>query len=138
VSRIDGSRKWFFTNGLIIVGSELTGKTILDSVIHDIDIDPSEALSITTQRLLNTPEVRSRVQRAGLNELTPELGFAQIRKDPGSTPVQLPVKRPKHLHRTTLQDALNVAAAMKGTGVWEYEQYTCKSKSSFRLDWVVK
>jgi hypothetical protein len=39
VSRIDGSRKWVFTKGRIMVGSELTGETILDTVIHDVDID---------------------------------------------------------------------------------------------------
>jgi len=44
VSQIDGSRKWLFANGLVVVGSQLTGKTILNTVIGDVDIDSNELL----------------------------------------------------------------------------------------------
>lgn len=138
ISRIDAQRKWVYTNRIVIVGLELTGKTILNTLIHDVDIHPEEALSLTAQRLLSTPEVRESIQRAGLTELTPELGFAQIRKTPAVNLTQPPVGTTRHLHDIALMDALNVAAATQGTGVWEYEQFVCENKSSFRLEWVVK
>jgi hypothetical protein len=137
VSKIDSSRKWTHTNGLIIVGLEQADKTILNAIIHDIDINPGDALSLTAQRLLDTPEVHSSIQRAELNELTPELGFGQIR-NPAAPSTQSSIEQPKHLHEITLLNALNLVAATKGTGVWEYEQYTCNNKSSFRLSWIVK
>jgi hypothetical protein len=138
VSRIDANRKWSYTDGIVLVGSELTSKTILNTVIEDIDIDPKEAPSLTAQRLLNTLEVRSSIQRARLTELSPELGFAQIGKTPAATSPQPLVGPSKRLHEITLADALNVAATMQGASVWEYEQYACKDKTSFRLGWAVK
>lgn len=120
------------------MGSELTSRTILNTVIQDVDIDPKEALSLTAQRLLSTPEARSSIQRARLTEMSPELGFAQIRKTPAAASPQPLVGPSKHLHEITLADALNVAATTRGASVWEYEQFTCKDKSSFRLGWAVK
>jgi hypothetical protein len=138
VSKIDGTRKWTQKNGLIIVGFEQADNTILSAVIHDADINPEDALTLTAQRLLMTNEVRSKIEMLGLNQLSPELGFDQIRKNPTPPPLQSPPRQQKHLHEVSLLDALNIVAAMKGTAVWEYEQYSCNKRSAFRLGWVVK
>jgi hypothetical protein len=134
VSTVDHARNWTYADGLILVGLEQADDTILNTVISDIEIPPGEALSLSAQRLLHTPEVQAAIEKAKLNEITPELGFGQISRNP--KPPQ--IDQPTHLQGVTLMKALNTLASMKGTPVWEFEQTKCNNKSSFRLDWPVK
>jgi len=138
ISTIESTRTWTYKDGLILVGLEQSDKTILRTVIHDVDFNPTEALTLSAQRLLETPEVRTSIQNAELNELSPELGFGQIRKNPSAASLQSSLNEAKHLHEISLLHALNVVAATKGTGVWEYEQFNCSNRTSFRLNWAVK
>jgi hypothetical protein len=138
VSRIDAKRTWSYSNGLIMVGSELADKTILDTVIRDVDIYPRAPLTLTAQRLLSTPDIRSRIQREQISEQNPDLGFAQIPKQSPVSSSEPTANVAKHLRKVTLMDALNFSAKTHGAGVWEYQQFGCQNKSSFRLTWVVK
>jgi hypothetical protein len=135
VSTIDPARKWTYADGLILVGSEHVNDTILNTVISDTEIRPGDALALSAQRLFNAPEVQTSIQRARLEEISPELGFGQMSKNP--KPTSSETSPPMHLQGVTLLKALNTLASMKGTAVWEYEQSTCNNKSSFRLNWRV-
>lgn len=137
VAGIDSSRIWVYRDGVILVGFKLADRTILRTVIGDLDIYPDDALSLSTQRFLEAAEVREQVKRAGLTQMSPELGFSSIRKKGQTPPDQPPALQPKHLHNTTLEDALNALASIRGTGVWHYEQFACGNKSSFRISWMV-
>ena len=136
VSTIDPARKWSYGERLILIGMEHANSTILNTVINDVEIQPGDALTLSTQRLVHTSEVQASIQRAGLEEISPELGFGQIPRNP--KPASPETSKPIHLHQVTLVKALNTLALTKGTAVWEYEQSTCNGKSSFRLDWVVR
>jgi hypothetical protein len=137
VSTVDPARKWTYADGLILVGLERANDTILNTLISDIEIRPGDALSLSAQRMLHTSEVQTSIEKAGLNEITPELGFGQISRNP--KPSVSETSQPNtRLQGVTLAKALNTLASMKGTAVWEYEQFTCNGKSSFRLTWLVK
>ena len=136
VSTVDPARKWRYADGLILVGLERANDTILNTLIYDIEIRPDDALSLSAQRILHTSEVQTSIEKAALNELTPELGFGQISRNPKSAVPE--TGQPTRLQSVTLAKALNTLASMKGTAVWEYEQFTCNGKSSFRLNWLVK
>src|ERR1700730_312965 len=133
VSTIDPARKWSYGERLILIGRDNANSTILNTVINDVEIQPGDALTLSTQRLVHTSEVQASIQRAGLEEISPELGFSQIPRNPKPAEISKPI----HLHQVALLKALNTLALTKGTAVWAYEQSTCKGKSSFRLDWVV-
>ncbi len=135
VSTVDPARKWTYADGLVLVGVERANDTILNTLIYDIEIRPDDALSLSAQRILHTSEVQTSIERAALNELTTELGFGQISRTPKTAVAE--TSQPTHLQSVTLAKALNTLASMKGTAVWEYEQFTCNGKSSFRLNWLV-
>jgi len=133
VSSVDSTRKWTYLDGRVVVGLEQAENTILKTIIQDVEILPGDPLSLSTQRLVQTPEVQTSIQRTKLSEITPELGFGQISKDPKPASSE---GQASHIHRTSLLDALNALATTR-TAVWEYEQFTCNNKASFRLNWVV-
>jgi hypothetical protein len=134
VATVDATRSWIYADGVVLVGVKRANGTILNTVISDIEIRPNDALSLSTQRLVHSPEVLNSIQRLGLEEITPELGFGQIPKNP----VAIETRQPTQLHQITLMNALNALALMKGTAVWEYEQFACNERTSFRLNWTVK
>jgi len=138
ISYIDTSRKWIYRDGVILVGSDILPRTILNAIIKDIDIKPDDALSLSTQRLLQSPEVRDRANVAGLVEgMTQVSGFYALPNS--STPTEHPAApASRHLHQVTLADALDEVATMKGKNVWHYEQFECGSKPTYRVVWVVK
>jgi hypothetical protein len=133
VSSVDPIRKWAYVDGRVEVGLDQAENTILKTIIQDVEILPGDPLSLSTQRLFQTPEVQSSIQRAKLSEITAELGFSKISKDPKPASSEGQASR---IHRTSLLDALNTLATTQ-TAVWEYEQFTCNNKASFRLNWVV-
>jgi hypothetical protein len=142
VSRIDATRTWIYSDGVIVVGSNLADRTILSTIIRDVDIYQREPLSLTAQRVLSTPDVRSRIQKGQITELNPDLGFAQVPRPSSASPSEPSPSTnadvPKRLHNVALIDALNLIAKSHGAGVWEYEQFSCRGKSSFRLNWVTR
>lgn len=137
VSTIDSSRKWNYQEGLIIVGYEVAEKTILKTTLHDVDIDPNDALSLSTERLLGTVELREQVKREGLLEMSTALGFSAISRNGTAPPEKSRTSKPKHFPEITMVQALNFLASTKGMAVWHYEQFVCGNRTSFRLSWVV-
>jgi len=137
VSGIDKSRGWLHRGGVIIVGFALLERTILKTAITDVDIDPNDSLSLATQRLLDSAEVREQIRESGLIQMNSPLGFSAVAKAGETPPNQRPRPQQMHLHDTTLEAALNALASMKGPAVWHYEQVVCGDKLSFRLGWAV-
>jgi hypothetical protein len=134
IASVDASRHWTFQDGLILVGSDLLPRTILNTTIADIDIRSDDALSLSTEHLLQSPEVRDAVKASGLMEGINRLpGFAAIH-NPNTQTSANPEPIIKHLHQVTLGNALGVLAAMKGQGVWHYEQFECGSTSTYRIE----
>lgn len=136
ISTIDGSRTWINRNGVILVGSNAANRTILNTIISDVDINPTDALSLSTQRLLESGEVREAEKKLGLVEMSSNLGFSSVSSKPEVTngpSAQLPQK---HFHRITVRDALNVLSSIRGVAVWHYEQFSC-DVSTYRLSWVL-
>jgi hypothetical protein len=140
VASIDPSRKWIYRDGVIFVGQQLESRTILGTVIRDIEINPSDALTLSTQRLIQTTEIRDRIKVSGLDERMNHVeisGFGSVRAA-GAAPQQPIAAPPINLHQITLSDSLNSLASMSGKAVWLYEQFECGSRSWFRITWVVK
>jgi hypothetical protein len=133
VSSVDPIRNWAYVDGHVEVGLDQAENTILKTIIQDVEILPEDPLSLSTQRLFQTPEVQSSIQRAKLSEITAELGFSKISKDPKPASSESQASR---IHRTSLLDALNTLATTQ-TAVWEYDQFTCNNKAPFRVNWVV-
>ena len=138
ISSVDTSRRWIYRDGVILVGSEFIPRTILNAIIEDIDIKSDDALSLSTQRLLESPEIRGRANVAGLVEgMTEVPGFYAVPNS--SMPTEdLAAPPSKHLHQVTLADALAAVATMKGENVWHYEQFECSSTPTYRIAWVVR
>jgi hypothetical protein len=138
VASIDPSRKWIYRDGAIFVGQQLQSRTILGAVIRDVEISPSDTLTLSTQRLLQPAEVRDRIKVTGINEeiIHQFSGISKVRVA-GTAPEQPIAAPPIHLHQVMLSDLLNSLASMSGRAVWLYEQFECGSKSWFRITWVV-
>ena len=137
VASIDSSRKWTYRDGVILVGIEIENRTILSTAIPNVEINTNDALSLSTQQLLQSAEVRDRVKAMKLEEVNSELGFSAVRRD-GNATEDLPTPAPKHLHQVTLEEALTFLARTNGKAVWLYEQFECGGKATFRITWVVK
>lgn len=137
VSRIDKSRGWAYRNAMILVGLELADKTILKTIIRSVKINSNDTLNLSTQRLLESAEVKKRIKKVGLVQMQPNPGISSIRRGGAAPPKESPTPPSKQLHNITLEAALNVLASTKGRAVWHYEQFICDNKSSFRLDWAV-
>jgi hypothetical protein len=138
IASIDTSRKWIFREGAILVGSDMLPRTILNAIIKEIDLKPDDALSLTTQRLLESQEVRDRAKVAGLEEgMTPVSGFYAL-PNPSTPNEHLAPAAPRHLHQVTVAEALDQLAMMKGQKVWHYEQFECGNRPSYRITWVVR
>jgi len=139
IANIDHSRAWIFSSGQILVGNQLLKKTILSKTVGEVVFKGGEPLSLSTQRLIQSKEVQQQVTRAGLQELSPSLGFAGVEGQSGQTTshsVDQPVKRVSHKQ---LYEALNALAAARGrVSVWHYEQFSCGGKQSFRISWTVE
>ncbi len=133
ISSVDTSRRWIYRDGVILVGSEFLPRTILNTIIKDVDIKSDDALSLSTQRLLESPEVRGRAVE-GMIEVS---GFYAVPK-PSMPTEDLAAPASRHLHQVTLADALAAVATMKGKNVWHYEQFECSSKPTYRIAWVVR
>jgi hypothetical protein len=134
ISTIDGTRTWINQNGTIIVGTDLANRTVLKTIISDFDVNPSDALSLSTQRLLQSAEVREAAKRLGLIEMSPNLGFSSVNNS-SSTPNGVSAATPsRHFHQTSLENILNSLASMQGYAVWHYEQFDCNT-TSFRVTW---
>jgi hypothetical protein len=114
VSGVDPTGNWTYSDGRVVVGLEQVEKTILKTIIQNVEILPGELLSLSTQRLFQTPEIQTSIQRAKLSEITPELGFSQISKDPKPAPSEGQATR---VHGASLLDALNALAANR-RAVW--------------------
>jgi hypothetical protein len=138
VSSVDTSRNWIFRDGVILVGSDILPRTILNAIIEDIDIKPDDALSLSTQRLIQSPEVRDRAKVAGLDEgMSQGSGFYAL-PNPNTPTEPVAASPPRHLHQVNVAEALDELATMKGKNVWHYEQFECGSKPTYRIVWVVK
>jgi len=140
IASIDASRKWAYRNGAILVGQQLQTRTILSAILDDVEFRPSDALTLSTQRLLETGEVRGRIRALKFDEgMNPVIisGFYAISRT-GNRDQTLPPVPPIHLHQVTLSDSLNSVAAINGKAVWLYEQFECGGKATFRITWVVK
>ncbi len=134
---IDDSRRWTQRDGVILVGFQLTGKTILSTIIRELYVNPNDPLSLSVQRLLASREVRESVEKAGLIEMSPELGFSSIAK-PGATALEESrAQQTMYFHEITVEQTLNALASKNRTAVWHYEQFVCGGKSSFRLSWAI-
>jgi hypothetical protein len=137
VRSIDSSRVWIYRDGFIIVNHDLINRTVLAANISDIDVNPDDALTLSTQKLVRSPEVAKRVKDLRLEEMYNRGGFSAIRAS-GYPNEEVPASPPQHLHQINLEDALNRLASIKGNAVWHYEQFECGTKSTFRIQWIVK
>jgi len=137
VSSLDASQAWIYKNGVVLAGRKQARKTLLKTTISEITIDPNETLSLATQRLLETAEVRGEVAKNGLEELTTPLGFSAIQPVSNRPSVSSENRKPELLQRKSLEDALNALALSRNSAVWHYEQFVCGKKTSFRVSWPV-
>jgi hypothetical protein len=131
---LDGSRKWTYQDGVLVVGLTPPGATLLDTVLGESSVDPEVPLTLSTQKLLQSKEVAARIAKMGLVELTVPLGYSAAPKDvaAAASPRQPPLKIQSG---RTLQQALDILASSKGRAIWQYEQFTCGHKSAFRITW---
>ena len=136
ISTTDSSWKWTYSDGVVLVARGNSDKTILNTIIRAADISPKDAPSVAAQRLLQAPEVRAAINKAGLEEMVPPIGFSAMRPTGEGSAEDSAAIRPKHLQNVTLESALNSVAAMHGAAVWRYEQFKCGKKSSYRIGWA--
>jgi len=135
ISGVDESGRWTSSDGVIVVGFQQTNGTLLNVVLADAAIEPNDALSLATQKLLRSVEMRDQMKKTGLVELTPPLGFSAVRKR-DTEPLNATQKpQPERLYGKTLLQILNYLALSRGRAVWHYEQFVCEKKSSFRVSW---
>jgi hypothetical protein len=137
ISSLDGSRKWIFQEGVVVVGSGLVSETPLSTVLGEVVIDSTDSLSLSTQKLLESVEVRQRIKKIGLVELNTPLGLSGVSRTEAGHPQARPKPQPIHLNGKRLEQVLNILASSKGKAVWHYEQFVCDQKTSFRISWLV-
>lgn len=138
VSTVDRARRWNYRDGVIVIGSDAAPGTILGTILGELAIKADDSLSLSTQKLLQSKEVRDRVKKAGLLELNTPLGLSELRKLD-----EAHVHRPRsvesiHLGGKTLEQALNILASARGKAAWHYEQFGCGQKISFRVSWLIQ
>src|SRR5262249_26368225 len=107
----------------------------LNTVIADFRLDANSSLTLETQRLLESREIKRRVAERGLAELTTPLGVSTLSKHKAASAAGSRTTRFQHLRAQTLQDLLNALARTDGKAVWHYEQMVCGGKPSFRISW---
>ena len=137
ISMIDASRRWTYKNGVVLVGYDSTDHTILNTVIHEVDINPKDALSLAAQRLFETAEAREAIRKANLDTMPAPLGFSPNKHGGQGPQREAAAALPKHFQNITLEEALDSIAVMHGNAVWHFEQFKCGAKSSFRISWPV-
>lgn len=110
----------------------------MNTAISKVTIEPTETLSLATQHILESIELKDVIGRTGMEQLTTPLGFSEIQNNSDSTSPSPENRKREVLFGKTLEDALNALALSRNSAVWHYEQYNCGKKSSFRVSWLVK
>jgi len=137
VSSLDASQAWIYENGVILAGFKQAPKTLLATTISEVKIDPNETLSLATQRLLGSSELREVIARTGVEESASPLGYSSVPSRQGAYSTTKEDRQPEVLYGKTFEEALNALALSRNSAVWHYEQYVCGKRSSFRVSWVV-
>lgn len=127
-------RSWVFMNGQIVVGNDALTDTLLDVSLNDADLEMDQPLSLSTQQLLRSKQVRAKIAKLGIEDLGPALGFGKLNTS-RPRPKAPAVKR---LRNVSLYQALNSLAAENGHAVWLYEEFRCGKRFSFRIAWVAQ
>jgi hypothetical protein len=136
ISTFDGSRNWNFESGVIVVNQTAAPATLLNTAIPEIGLNFANSLSLSTQQLLQSKEVRDQIRIKHLVELNTPLGFSAVSRN--AELHTSPPAQSNRLRGKTLEQALNALATSRGNAVWHYEQFVCDQKSSFRISWLVK
>jgi hypothetical protein len=137
VSSTDASDAWIFKDGVVVVGFKQAQHTLLKTVISEVKINPNETLSLATQELLGSPELKEAIAKSGLEEATISLGFSAVQTKSNGVSIPAENRKQEPLRGRTLEEALNALALSRSSAVWHYEQYTCGKNSSFRVSWMV-
>jgi hypothetical protein len=137
VSTVDHARTWAYRDGVIIVGSGPTSNTILGTVLGEVTIEPTDSLSLATQKLLESKEMKDKIRRAGLVELNTPLGLYAVRRADTIPSSLAHSSKAIQTRGKTLEQALNVLASSNGMAAWHYEQFGCAKKTSFRVSWLI-
>lgn len=137
VSGLDNSRQWAYRDGVVVVGSKLTGPTLLNTILGQVRTEAMGSLTLSTQQLLESAAVRRQIKKTGLIQMNTPIGFSAVSKSEVSSGSSA-LERPHFdFQGKSLEQALNILAVSNGRGVWHYEQFECGQKTSFRIGWLV-
>jgi len=124
-----GVLRWQPLNNFLLVVKGAPGPSILDTKVNDFTFNVSDPPSKTTNILLTTPAATSRMTQLGMSVGSPELGFAQAKKQSDEK---------VDLKDVTVLEILNVIAKSPRPRVWLYRQRTCGGHTIVTVNWPVK
>jgi hypothetical protein len=137
VVRLDGTSEWRYSGGVLIFSAGRGEADLLKTIVHNFVINPKDALSLSTQQLVQSSEVENWIKKQNFTELPISLGYGSVSRDPEFASRSSSDAQPIVVRDKTVEQVLNILAASKGQAVWHFEQFTCHQKSSFRISWAI-
>ena len=125
----DPNLSWQSTDDGILVRKNPPTRSLLDVRIAHFTFDKNGPPDRATNPLLNLPSVRRRMNALDMSVRSPELGFAQEKRNSESILT---------LKNITLRQGLNAIAHSSPPRVWLFRQSTCGGHRTIQIQWIIK